>query len=67
MSKRKLSKSVRLKLRKNALKGTKKWEKMSHKTRIKARHKKYYSWGFEGKSPHTKPRPYALKPKRKKH
>ena len=54
MSKRKLSKSIRLKLRKNALKGTKKWEKMSHKARIKARNKKYYSWGFRRKKPSHK-------------
>jgi len=58
MSKRRLSKSVRMKLRKNALKATRKWQRMSHKERVRARRSPYYSWGFEGKSPHTKPRRY---------
>jgi len=63
MAKRKLSTFARLKLRQNALKATEVWHKMSHKARIRARNKKYYSWGWEGKSPHTKPRPYAFKRK----
>ena len=58
MSKRKLSKATRMKLRKNALKATRKWQRMSHKTRVRARRSPYYSWGFEGKSPHTRPRRY---------
>ena len=66
MAKRKLSWTTRLKLRQNALEAVEKWKKMSHKARVMARRKKYYSWGWEGKSPHTKPRPYALKPKKSK-
>jgi len=63
MAKRKLSWTTRFKLRQNALEATRKWQRMSHKERVKARHKKYYSWGWEGKAPHTKPRPYAFKRK----
>jgi len=65
MTKRKLSWTTRLQLRENALEGVKKWENMSHKARVKARRKKYYSWGFEGKSPHTRPRHHKSKIKRK--
>ncbi len=39
MSKRKLSKATRIKLRKNALKAVHKWERMSHKARVRARHR----------------------------
>ena len=51
MAKRKISWTTRLKLRQNALEAVKKWKKMSHKARVMSRRKKYYSWGWEGKSP----------------
>ena len=64
MSKRKLSRSVRLKLRENALEGTEKWEHMNHKARVRSRNRKYYSWGFEGRSPNTRPRKHKSKYKK---
>jgi len=66
MAKRKLTWTGRLQLRNNALKGVKKWEHMSHRERVRARHKKNYSWGFEGRSPNTRPRKHKSKSKYKK-
>ena len=57
MAKRKISRIGRKKLRQNALKGTHKWQRMSHTQRVRARRKKgYCSWGFTGHSPNTRPR-----------
>jgi hypothetical protein len=56
--KRKISAKGRKKLRKNAMKGVRKWERMSHKKRVAARKAKPHNWGFEGKSPRTRPRKY---------
>jgi hypothetical protein len=47
--------------RRNALKGTRKWQRMSHKQRlrrIRASQWVGHGWGFSGKSPHTRPRRY---------
>lgn len=49
--------------RRNSLKGTREWERMSHAARERARARKAYRWGFNGRSPHTYPR----KHKHKKH
>jgi len=56
--KRKISAKGRKKLRKNAMKGVRKWERMSHKKRVAARKAKPHNWGFDGKSPRTRPRKY---------
>lgn len=58
MAKRKISAKGRKQLRKNAMKGVRKWEKMSHKRRVSARKAKSHNWGFDGKSPRTRKRKY---------
>ena len=59
--KRKISAKGRKKLRKNAMKGVHKWERMSHKKRVSARKSKPHNWGFDGKSPRTHKRKYKDK------
>jgi len=59
--KRKISAKGRKKLRKNAMKGVRIWERMSHKKRVAARKAKPHNWGFDGKSPRTRPRKYKDK------
>lgn len=54
--KRKLSRYDRKVYRRNALLGTKEWMKESRKRREVERKRKDYGWGFEGRSPRTKPR-----------
>ena len=61
--KRRLSKSTRRKLRANALKGVKKWHKMPHILRKMKYNRGKYGWGFEGKSPHTRPRKHKHRKK----
>jgi len=61
MAKRKISAKGRKKLRKNAMKGVRKWEKMSHKKRVATRKAKPHNWGFDGKSPRTRKRKYKGK------
>jgi hypothetical protein len=60
-TKRKITKRDREIWRKNALKGTKKWDNMSHPKRVKKIHRPTHSWGFSGKSPNTRPRKYKRK------
>ena len=60
---RKISRKGRQHLKQNARKGTSKWHRMSHRARVNSVHRKSYSWGFEGKSPHTHNRTHK---KRKK-
>jgi hypothetical protein len=59
--KRKITKKDREIWRQNALKGTKKWENMSHTQRAKKMHMPTHSWGFEGHSPKTRQRKYKKK------
>ncbi|MBX8640883.1 MAG: hypothetical protein KIS29_11160 [Thermoplasmata archaeon] len=47
--------------RKNALKGSKKWKNMSPDQREGKRMRPSHGWGFNGKSPNTKPRTYRKK------
>ena len=58
---RKITKKDRKAFRKNALKGTRKWEKTPIGARRAERARKKHGWGFEGKSPHTKKRDYKKK------
>ena len=44
-----------------AMKGVRKWEKMSHKKRVAAKKAKPHNWGFDGKSPRTRKRKYKGK------
>ena len=42
--------------RRNALLGTKKWVEESERRRERQRARERYGWGFQGKSPRTRPR-----------
>lgn len=61
MAKRKISKKGRMRLRQNALSGSKKWHKMNHAKRIERYNAGKHDWGFDGRSPKTRKRKYAIK------
>lgn len=62
---RKITKRDRKTFRKNALEGTKKWEKTPTGARKAERVRQSHGWGFGGKSPDTEPRRYKTKEKKK--
>lgn len=59
MQKRKATRRDRKVWRRNALKGTRKWDYEKKATRERQRKRKDYGWGFEGKSPRTHKRRHA--------
>ena len=58
MARRKITQKDRAAWGKNARKGTKKWSKEPHKTRVRQRRSRGHKWGFSGTSPKTKKRRY---------
>lgn len=58
---RKITKKARRTDRKNALRGTQKWKNTSPEMRTGKRMRPSHGWGFNGKSPNTKPRKYKTK------
>ena len=61
---RKISRGDRGSWRKNALKGTKKWENTPHEKRVEERKHPTSNWGFAGSSPHTLDREEEVQIKR---
>ena len=61
---RKISRGDRGSWRKNALKGTKKWQNTPHEKRVEERKHPTANWGFAGKSPHTLDREEEVQIKR---